>query len=75
MLGELDPPLPPPRHLVQADLPLEDLRDDHVACVVHIVAVPGGHAVPAGEVELLIKYYKLYHYILYNIKNIIINYT
>ena len=53
MLGELDPPLPPPGDLVDPHLPLEDLSDDHVPGTVHIVPLLGGHAVPAGEPELL----------------------
>ena len=32
---------------------LEDLSDDHVPGTVHIVPLLGGHAVPAGEPELL----------------------
>ena len=52
---EPDAPLRPaeqPLHPVQADLPLEDLTHDHVAGRVHVVPVPGGHAVPRGEPQL-----------------------
>ena len=52
---EPDAPLWPAEqslHFVQAHLPLQNLAHDHVTRRVHIVAIPGGDAVPGGEAQL-----------------------